>query len=361
MDEKKQINIDPSMLEIISKTRRKEPKAQKDKIPKLKLKIPTQNKNRVDQTFKSHALRFIRNKQQSMYDAQHTHEKRPTNLTKPLPSYQDEFKSDFDSSIDYLNTLNAQNASASAPKPNLIPKTGNHPTLRLKPKTPQIYNYAAPVNIPEIDETDIQIEAPKDIFDMHASPVVIPQKSGPKYGCLKNGTLPTYRTYNKTMRNTPNDTNKQWNVEPSFSEWMKRNSEQRKIQEHIKKQQLAEQNKNKTKEKQFNRKKLKKTIRRTYVVGRSSVQPKVSVLVSNRTIRRDIDIHCNKLKQSNLEDVKRDLIKKGFIKVGTTAPPDVLRKMYESINTLCGDVKNHNADNLVYNYFNDEGAGANAH
>ncbi len=348
MDEKKQINIDPSMLEILTKTRRKEPKTPKEKIPKLKLKIPSQTQNRVNQTLKSHALKFIRNKQQSMYS--NNTSKSPS--MKPLPSHQDEFKSDFDSSVEYLNTLNTPTTTTSSLVPKSHPTFRIKPSFELKPKTPPIYDYATPIIMPSLtDETNIQVEEPKDIFDMHANPVVI--QDGPKYGCLKNGKLPTYRTYAKTLRNTPES--QKWNLEPSFSEWMKHNAEQRKIREHLAKKEKMKKEKEKEKDKNmFHRRKLKKTIRRTYVVGKSSVQPKVSVLVSNRTIRRDIDIKCNKLKQSALEDVKRDLIKKGFIKVGTSAPPDVLRKMYESVNTLCGDIKNHNADNLVYNYFNDD-------
>jgi hypothetical protein len=344
MEEKKQINIDPAMLDLLTKTRRREPKVPKEKIPKLKLR-------NVDHTLKSHALRFIRNKQQSMYDT-YNNQSPQKPIKSPAPLAMDSFKTDFESSVNYLNAVSSGNKPAISLIPKVMPLRPNH-TLRA-PVHP-IYSYATPVSIsPEIDETNIAIEAPKDIFDV-ATPVKVVSPNGPKYGCLKNGALPTYRTYSKTLRNTPgSEQDRQWNLDPSFSEWMKRNSEMRKIQEHAKTKVAAEKQNEQTKARHMNRRKLKKTIRRTYVVGRSSVQPKVGVLVSNRTIRRDIDIQCNKLKQSALEDVKRDLIKKGFIKVGTSAPPDVLRKMYESINTLCGDIKNHNSDNLVYNYFNDE-------
>jgi hypothetical protein len=53
-----------------------------------------------------------------------------------------------------------------------------------------------------------------------------------------------------------------------------------------------------------------------------------------------------------MEEVKKTLIKKGLIKVGSTAPTDVLRKMYESVSLVCGDIQNHNPDNLLYNYMN---------
>jgi hypothetical protein len=87
-------------------------------------------------------------------------------------------------------------------------------------------------------------------------------------------------------------------------------------------------------------------------VGKSKHYPKVAVLVSNKTLRNQTTTKMQLLKQTSIEDVKRELIKKGLIKVGSTAPTDVLRKMYESVALVCGDVQNHNPENLLYNYFN---------
>jgi hypothetical protein len=79
------------------------------------------------------------------------------------------------------------------------------------------------------------------------------------------------------------------------------------------------------------------------------------VLVSNKTIRKNITTKKTLLQQTSIQDIKKFLIKKGFIKVGSIAPNDVLRKMYETVNMMCGDVQNHNPDNLLYNYFNYNG------
>jgi len=51
--------------------------------------------------------------------------------------------------------------------------------------------------------------------------------------------------------------------------------------------------------------------------------------------------------------VKKYLIKQGIIRVGSITPNDVLRKMYESMVLVCGEIKNHNPDTLLYNYIND--------
>jgi hypothetical protein len=96
--------------------------------------------------------------------------------------------------------------------------------------------------------------------------------------------------------------------------------------------------------------KRKKTIRRTYKLGKSRITPKVSVLVSNKTVRKNISTKTEKLKQIPIEEIRAVLIKKGFIKVGSLATNDVLRKMYESMLLVCGEVENHNPENLLYNY-----------
>lgn len=100
--------------------------------------------------------------------------------------------------------------------------------------------------------------------------------------------------------------------------------------------------------------KQKRTIRRTYKTGKSKVFPRVSVLVSNKTIRNNISTKTQLLKQVPIQDVRKYLMKHGFIRVGSIAPNDVLRKMYESAILICGEVQNHNPDNLLYNFLNGE-------
>jgi hypothetical protein len=100
--------------------------------------------------------------------------------------------------------------------------------------------------------------------------------------------------------------------------------------------------------------KRRKTLRRTYKIGKSKNTPKVSVLISNKTIRNQISNKSQSLKQTPIHDIKKYLIKNGFIKVGSIAPNDVLRKMYETAMLACGEIHNYSPDNLVYNFFNAE-------
>jgi 7-keto-8-aminopelargonate synthetase-like enzyme len=96
--------------------------------------------------------------------------------------------------------------------------------------------------------------------------------------------------------------------------------------------------------------KHKKTVRRTYQVGRSKKHPVVSVLVSNKTIRKKTMTDIQNLGQVPMHEVKNFLQKKGLIKIGSVAPPRVLRKMYENVFMLGGDIVNHNKDTLLHNF-----------
>jgi hypothetical protein len=58
------------------------------------------------------------------------------------------------------------------------------------------------------------------------------------------------------------------------------------------------------------------------------------------------------LKMKPIPEVKKYLREHNLIKSGSYCPNDVLRKMYESVSLICGEIQNHNPENLLYNYFN---------
>lgn len=237
----------------------------------------------------------------------------------------------------------------------------------------------------------------------------------PKYGCLKGGQLPTYRQYMKsnytqkgpitsqyvsqpvytpnTSYSSPDFTTKsvpqtlpklpqsslppvpKTPIVPAFSpvssqsniikpeittvtnpigstkEEIKQNERLKNISEIKQLRQLLEK-KQKEKSNKSSTMKKKTTKKRTYYLGKSKVHPKVSVLVSNKTIRNQVNKKAIDLKQTPISDVKKYLMQKGFIKVGSTAPHDVLRRMYESAQMIGGEITNYNSDNLLYNYLN---------
>jgi hypothetical protein len=97
-------------------------------------------------------------------------------------------------------------------------------------------------------------------------------------------------------------------------------------------------------------KKQKRTTTRTFRVGKSKHYAHVGVLIPNKTIRTQVLAKKQKIRETPIEDVRKYLIKKGLIRIGSSCPNDVLRQMYESSMLMCGEIQNHNPDNLLYNY-----------
>ena len=100
--------------------------------------------------------------------------------------------------------------------------------------------------------------------------------------------------------------------------------------------------------------KQKRTKHRTFKVGKSKDVRNVGVLISNRTIRKGITTKKQLIKQAPIHEIRKYLVKRGLIKVGTTAPNEVLRKMYETSQLMCGELYNHNTDVLLHNFMNDD-------
>jgi hypothetical protein len=106
-------------------------------------------------------------------------------------------------------------------------------------------------------------------------------------------------------------------------------------------------------EKAKNKKYLKKTIKRKFTLGKSDKLRRVSVLIKDRQTRKNIINSQKELKKTAITDIKKYLRQHGMIKVGSTCPPDILRKTFESA-VLTGEVTNTNKDILLHNFLSSD-------
>ena len=364
------ININPALFSFSGGSGTRKKRAKGD----VKIKVRSSAETENNKTTKRALLKYIRNQQEKNIEKNWRHEKKETST----PSDLDNFNTDFAESLKYLTTVSEQH------KP-----TSNNHTLRHLPSTHNMSNLIQSKSIQSnsiqsnpIHQNEMQIyEHLPEVFDNPIPKMIIPPN--PRFGCLKGGNLPTYRTWNHTQKNNQSiHTNSQPNYNQSIHTNSQSNLNQSNlnepIQSFIEGKPTLESNLLRENELNQNRKRMseikqsihknkeptvvkkhvyypkqRKTLRRTYTVGKSKVFPKVSVLISNKTIRSDISTKTQLLKQVPINDVKKYLIKHGFIRIGTVSPNDVLRKMYESAILICGNINNHNPDNLLYNFFND--------
>ena len=163
----------------------------------------------------------------------------------------------------------------------------------------------------------------------------------PPHGCLKGGSKPTYREYhNKTVKNKPSIT-----IQTSDRE--SRDMGQPTVDTDIKirQQKLADLKKSHKKIRQTKR----TTKKSTYTLGKTG--GKVSVLIKNNATRRKIKREHGLLKQKPLNEIKKYLYDKNLIKIGSTAPNDVLRMLYEQ-SILAGDITNVEPATQLHNFMN---------
>jgi len=267
---------------------------------------------------------------------------------------------------------------------------------------------------------DVHIEIPKDSNMCNSVKT-------PSHGCLKNGTLPTFRQLNKTQKHNISgsgkkliidlDNNKYFENKPPNHDQVSENNSTIEIQElkeiqvkpqeipvkpqeiQVKPQEIPEIKEVKqlqiipqeiqTKAVNFSENNLDNKIpgqipeqipelipaqipaqiqaqdtinlhipkinriTRTYkyTLGKKNGSKHVGLLIKNRETQKRIRQEVTKLKEQPIQDVKNYLRNKNLIKLGSQAPNDVLRKLYED-SILAGEITNNNANNLVYNFNN---------
>lgn len=380
---KKTISINPELFNISSfdsNTRKKRPSKSEHKP---KIKVRTKEKPKNNKTLKRNLINMIRKHQQQKIDKLNKDPKHRFPTLEPVSkedfSKKDDivnFNNDFNDSVNFLKELTKRTEDKKKME------QFHNKTLRkytpLAHETISIHNPTSTSSIPTIQsvpskqpEPAIHLNVPPSLaspledFSDSISKDTLGRSNNtpeiavhynhykppppPPYGCLKNGSLPLYKTWK-------NNTQKKYPIDDDDAD----NRYVQKKPTHIDSVRLAHINHMRSNIKPFlNRKikkpnkKIRKTIRRTFRVGRSKVKPNISVLISNRTIRNNITTKKQLLKQIPIEEIRKYLISHGFINIGSSAPNDVLRKMYETASMMCGEIQNHNPQHIIFNYMND--------
>ena len=303
---KKMIQINPDFFKLGGKkTRNKHKKSKPDFRNTIK---PNNLKKQLLMKIKSHQ------------------QKEKDKLSENSNKNVEEFQNDFNTSLNYLQTMIKQKKEKKRSKNKKTRKKRvnsndtTQPVINTEPfggennveKEPQL------VNVSEIQ--------PKD----------------PPYGCLKNGTKPTYSQYMKTMKRS---------TRPSFkpkinipSPTPQKTSDIIERQRKLKK--LKERMATPKKEPIMKIVNKKRTIK-IFKLGKKNGQ--VGVLIKSGKTRRKIRDEHGIIHKKCIADVKSYLRKHNLIKAGSSAPEKILRKMYEE-SFLAGDIYNNNVENLLHNY-----------
>ena len=95
--------------------------------------------------------------------------------------------------------------------------------------------------------------------------------------------------------------------------------------------------------------KIKQTTTKKYKLGRTPGSNVVGVLIKNNETRSRVTNDLGDLKRESIIEIRKYLHNHGLLKVGSDAPPDVLRNMYETAK-LTGEVNNVNKQVLLHNF-----------
>jgi hypothetical protein len=231
-----------------------------------------------------------------------------------------------------------------------------------------------PVSMP-VPQIEIQSEQTDHQQDSNPNPIVL--KDVP-YGCLRGGNKPTYRTYHRgqpqTQPQSHADSHNTTVKKPLFSGItvspdetvdpmiQERQRKLREIQENFQTQtQLAQTQSDSIIEPLVQMKnKIKQTITKKYKLGKTPGSNVVGVLIKNSDTRRRIQEEHGVLRRESIVEIRKYLHDHGLIKVGSDAPPDVLRNIYESAK-MTGEISNTNKHVMLHNFMKSENENADSH
>jgi hypothetical protein len=397
----KKIDINPDLFNIGGSSKTRKRKEKKEKSSHVPLISPNVLKNKLLKRIKEHKMKETENLENNKKKLPNTNVENIS--TKPnlvdLGTYTDEFND----SINYLQTLSKQK--------KVDEQKELHEKKKRELEQRTVKNYQSILSSSSMPHVNIDLpeELKEPLISVNTSQLNFttpsisltqsPYKNEPPYGCLKNGSKPTYKDWNRTQKNlvvsNPNlslviDSN----ISSNTTERENRlNSLKNKIKEKKIIEQITANNieivsplptggtniiENKTSsvetvtslrpvvvnnldinnqldnDEEINDKRtIKKTIRRKYTLGKSKNNNSVGILLKDRGTRKKVLAAHRELKKKSINDIKSYLRDHNLIKVGSNAPNDVVRKIFES-SMLAGEITNSNTDTLLHNLMKDD-------
>ena len=304
-------------------------KAPKKQTKKLSTIVP----NRLKDTF----LKQVQH-HKSLANAQ----KKQLPVVDPI-----KYTDDFNSSVEYLNNIKKNIQAVHSELPIELmdePTNSNVPDLR-----PKLVESISNANNSNTNPTPSLITPPL-VSTKYAVDSAVP------YGCLKNGIKPSFKNWTRSNRPKPciatTTTNPVQSLSfssnttpppiPNVNTSVNGNANAT-ISTSISEQ---SNNTNNTKPN------VPLTTIKRHVIGKSKKSRHVGVLIKNVNTRKMIINAHRDLKKINIHEVRNHLKNNGLLKVGTTAPIEVLRQTYEA-SILAGNINNKNDETLYHNFVND--------
>ena len=286
----KPININPELFNI-------KPKKMKNKT--LKREKPTSNLQ--SSKLKKNLLTKIKNYKQNK-NIDNDDNTNITNIEKKIDSYDEASNESIKKQIP--NILLKKSIINNSEINNLLDKEDDYTSS---------IDYLQKLFLKKKNKSQKQfINDTEELEDSRENNISLKITNTPQYGCLKNGTLPTYKEWKNTTLKKPT-------IEINTDNNLEYKSE--------------------------NTKSNNKTLK--YYLGKRG--RKVSILVKNSSTRKKIATEHNLLKQESIYAMKNYLKKHNLLKSGSHAPQNIIKKMYEDA-ILSGDIKNSNKDNIIHNY-----------
>ena len=306
---KKSIAINPDFFNF--KKRKKKDKKEKPSFKKNKLK-PNDVKKKLIARIKEHQKK-----------------EREKEIKEKQEKEENTFENEFQSTLSYLEEMKKKKRKQKIEKKK-------RKTLKNKQKLQQQQQQQQQQQEQQ-QQNNIQVDIqPMDL------------KKDPPYGCLKGGSKPTWKQYNKTLKNNKQQILSEFKSKPIFNLSLNESDEFNQRKDKLKELQSKFKGIGDIVKPKRHRIKTRR-IRRKITLGKNRKKNQVGVLVKNKQTRRIIKNEVNVLKRKSINEVKEYLRKHNLIKIGTNAPDHILRSMYESAY-LTGEVKNKNADVLLHNW-----------